>query len=319
MVVFPGFPNSLSQLLLVRVKNHSQRPIKRQIALLIPRSIRLRRPRCRFPPLQLHTRPEDHAVGTPSKMEHPQLITLLDRLSFSNSKLAFRDFCHANVHDSHEPDGAVRLDVDDSTSRNGGDIRLGIFRRRWVWSSGVDEPLEGALAVVCPGNQDSVDNGPVHGRSPAMVTQRAEKGLVDGPASELLDVNVIAIQHAVERVRLAFEEDIVRGLDPLDVLQRRRLARVVEQGVLTRLSNGADACIEVTCEELFPGLEAEVIRVTRVRALVQLDECLRSASDVGPLSEEILGWLAKPAVGGFEAGFRVGGCKGISPSLSGWE
>ena len=145
--------------------------------------------RDRLDKVQLNPRLKNHNMRTAPKMEHPQLVTFVHFLANVNRKLTRRDLPHADEDNSHQPYRRVaRLDVHDAAGGDGGDVRLAVIRRRVVRRLArirrLGETGEEVGAVVCPRHVLDVYDAAGDGRVPAVVGERAEVGLVDGPAYE---------------------------------------------------------------------------------------------------------------------------------------
>ena len=86
---------------------------------------------------------------------------------------------------------------------------------------------------------------------PAVVAQRAQEGLVDGPTDELRGERGVG-QHIEERVRLVFDPEAVAELDAVCRFVGERFACVGDDGGVVRAGDGADVSFESAREETVP-------------------------------------------------------------------
>lgn len=144
---------------------------------------------------QIHPIPEQETMRRPPKMEHTQLIALVDMLALLDGDVASRDLGHAHAHECHGADGRViSFDEDDRARRQGSQVRLCgddalVVDVRAV--APVETRVQG-LRVVGAVDDVGFDDTAGHGRVPAVVAQGVQEGLVDGAADELVCCGIAA-------------------------------------------------------------------------------------------------------------------------------
>ena len=165
---------------------------------------------------------ENHHMGRPTKVEHPQFITDFDALLIFDllRQLASRHFAHAKADKAHQANKRiVSLDENDSTS--GGESK--------EWLRADDAPAwvtryevrvtdlgtcVGYNGIVGALENITVDDLAIYGSMPAMEVLGTEESLVDSSADELVrTLNAtgagIAIEHVVEGIWLPFKPELI--------------------------------------------------------------------------------------------------------------
>ena len=170
---------------------------------------------------------ENHHMGRPAKVEHPQLITDFDVLLIYDllRQLAGRHFAHSKADKAHQVNKRiVSLDENDSAS--------GSERKEWLradeataWITRYEVRVTdlgtcvGYNGIVGALENISIDDLAIYGSVPAMEVLGTEECLVDGSTDELvrtLDATGarIAIEHVVEGIWLPFKPELIVFLHP---------------------------------------------------------------------------------------------------------
>src|SRR5579863_3030148 len=128
---------------------------------------------------EAHAGPKNQAVGRPTEMKHPDLITFPDMLAFIGRDLARRYLGHAHAQETHQADiRVISFDEDNGPRRNRRDITLRIVR------TGRIKPLRGCLRIVASVLYVRFDHPAIYRAVPAVITEGAQVGLVDCSADE---------------------------------------------------------------------------------------------------------------------------------------
>lgn len=76
--------------------------------------------------IHLHTLPKQQTMRRAAKVEHAELLALLDVLALLHGDLARTHLIHADADESHKPDSRmIGLDENNSARGQGGQIALG--------------------------------------------------------------------------------------------------------------------------------------------------------------------------------------------------
>lgn len=252
-------------------------------------------------PIDIDAVAEHEAMRRATKVEHTDLITLVDMLAFLDAHMARRDLDHANTDEGHLADGrVVGFDYYDRAGGHGGKVGLSGDDTLAVDVGvvlGVGNASVQGLGEVGSVDDIGLDNLARDGSVPAVVAQSAEEGLVDGSADELVRDGITA-EHILDGVRLLLDPEGVAGLDVALDGVRLGLARVDDHAVVVRTGDWADAILEVAREEVVPGFEAAV-RGLRVGHEHLVDRVVGFATQVADIFQVLLGRGTEPVQGVF--------------------
>ncbi len=210
--------------------------------------------------VQIETKPypgaEDQAVRGSAEVEHAKLIAFVDMLVNGDRDVARRNLRHFHRHEAHQPyPRIVRLNQDDGAGGHFRDIGLGIIGRCRI------EPLSGSLRVVAAVDDVGLRNGSVDRTVPSVVTERAEKSLVDRATLEQRSDRVVR-EHVSKRIGLPLDPESVIPLDIMGDPVGSRFAGIDNDGVVPRRGHGALPATKLTREEVVPRRES-VVGLTR--------------------------------------------------------
>ena len=256
-------------------------------------------------PLQLNPLPKHQAVGAAAKMEHAQLVALVDLLAGPNGDITGGHLAHTDADKRHQADSRVmRVDDDDGARGRRAVVLLGgdlagevdaVLRRRHLGLR-VGDALEERLGVVSAGDGVGLVDGAGDGGVPAVVAEGGEEGLVDGGVGEVGVGDGVVGEHVLDGVGLGLDPEAVAGLDAVGDLVGGGLAGVGDDGLVVGVCDGADARAVEAGEEVVPGGEA-VVGGGGVADVEVFEGVGGSACFVGDGAEVWFGGGAEPAVG----------------------
>nr|POF05912.1 hypothetical protein CFP56_53299 [Quercus suber] len=204
--------------------------------------------------LDLDPLAEQQHMRAATEMEHARLLALGDVFALLDRDLTRADLIHADTDERHQPDRRViGLDENHRARRQRRQIALADTD-----AAGIDlacrrvpEPFEQRFGEIRAVLHERLLDRAADGRMPAMIRQRRQERLVDGPARERVAQRIVG-QHVPHRVRLAFDPEPVPQLDVPRHLEHFALAAVGDDVVVLGRRHGADLVAESPREIVVP-------------------------------------------------------------------
>lgn len=228
--------------------------MEQQLTNVNSRLVRVRYLRQVLQQRQLGLWTEHHHVRRSTKVERPNLVSLLDPIPFSHCQLDRRDLHETDANEAHQPDvGVVRLDENDGARADGGLVSDGA-------SDDVHAAARGGAnngGVVRTRDDVRLDDTPIDGAMPAVVIHRAEDRLEDLAIIQLSCEGVV-VEHMLEGVGLLLDPELGRCLHVLGESPRDRLTGVVDKLGFAWLDRRTSSWLEAADEEVVPGREVPV-------------------------------------------------------------
>lgn len=268
-------------------------------------------------PSHIDPLPEQNTMRAAPKMEHPQLLALLDMLALLDCDLRRRHLRHADEQHCDQPDlRVIGLDEHAPPCRRRSDVALAGALAQRVGRLCFREVVVEGFRVVGAGDDVGFLDDAGYGCVPAVVAECRQEGLVDGAADELRGERV-SCEHVEHAVRLAFDPELVAGLDVARDLVGEGFTGVGDDIVVVGGGDGADAVLEAESarEEVVPGFVAVILGAgVTVEEFFELVRGL--PVEVGGCFEAFEGRRTKPAfVVSAETGGAGGRFEEIAPDV----